>query len=140
MKRAFGQIKKYWLINLITFIISLMVGGGVFCLMFFLRNRTLIDAVDGTAVASISVLFIGLLMFVAHLGAFDMFAFGFKQFGSMLFAKDARKEGQYHEYRESQTTKRQDGSYNFVAVIVAGLLLSISVIVLDIIYNIVLHS
>ena len=134
MKRAFGQIKKYWLINLITFIISLVVGACIFCLMFFLRDRTLIAAVDGTAVASISVFFIGLLMFVAHLGAFDMFALGFKQLGSMLFAKNPIRDGNFVDYKQEKAEKRSDSSYGFVAVVAAGLVFAIALVILDIVY------
>ena len=134
MKKAFTQIKKYWLINLITFFISLVLGVAIFCLIFFLRNQTIIAAVDGAAIGSVVVLFLGLLMWVAHLGAFDTFAFGFKQLGSMLFAKDARRDGTFQEYKENKATKRDNSSYNFVMVIFAGLLLSISIIVLEIIY------
>ena len=135
MKKAFTQIKKYWLINLITFLIAIVVGVGIFCLIFFLRNQTIIAAVDGAAIGSVVVLFFGLLMWVAHLGAFDTFAFGFKQLGSMLFAKDARRDGTFQEYKENKATKRDNSSYNFVMVILAGLLLSISIIVLEIIYR-----
>ena len=135
MKKAFTQIKKYWLINLITFILSLLMGGGIFCLFFFLRNQTIMAAVDGAAIGGMVVLFLGLLMWVAHLGAFDTFAFGFKQLGSMLFAKDARREGTFQEYKENKAAKRDNSSYNFVMVIFAGLLLSISIIVLEIIYR-----
>ena len=135
MKRAFEQFKKYWLVNLITFIISLAVGAIIFCLFFFLRDRTLIAAVDGAAVGAVSVLFLGLLFWMHHLGAFDTFVFGFKQLGSMLFAKDARRDGTYAEYRDKKTEIRNNSSYNFIAVIFAGLLLSVALLVLDIIYN-----
>ena len=135
MKKAFEQIKKYWLINLITLLISLLLGGAIFCLFFFLRNQTILDAVDGAAVATFIILFLGLLFWMAHLGAFDMFSFGFKQLGSMLFAKDARRDGPYVEYREQKKEKRQNSSYYFVSVILAGLLLGIALIVLEIIYH-----
>ena len=135
MKKAFEQIKKYWLINLVTLVISLLLGGAIFCLFFFLRNQTIIAAVDGAAVATFIILFLGLLFWMTHLGAFDMFSFGFKQLGSMLFAKDARRDGPYVEYREQKKEKRQNSSYYFVFVIIAGLLLGIALIVLEIIYH-----
>ena len=135
MKRAFEQIKKYWLVNLITFVVSLVVGAGIFCLFFFLRNQTIVAAVDGAAVGAMVVLFLGLLFWMAHLGAFDTFAFGFKQLGSMLFAKDARRDGTYADYREAKKEKRNDSSYNFVSIIIAGLVLSIVLLVLEIIYK-----
>ena len=136
MKRVLGQIKKYWLVNLVTFLISLVVAAIIFCLMFFLRDQSLLNAVDGMAVAAFSVLFLGLLFWMAHLGAFDTFAFGFKQLGSMLFAKNPRRDGTYSDYREEKREKRQASSYNFVAIIVAGILLCIALLVLDIIYNV----
>ena len=136
MKRAFAQIKKYWKINLITLAISLAIGGGIFCLVFFLKDRNIVSAVDAAAIGSVSVLCVGLLLWAHHLGAFDTFAFGFKQLGSMLFSKEPRRDGKYQDYRQQKIEKRNNSSYNFVAVIVAGLLLSISIIVLEIIYRV----
>ena len=75
-------------------------------------------------------------MMVTHFGAFDIFVFGFKQLFSLFFSKDPRRDGQFHEYRESNTEKRNNSSYNFIATIFAGLLLSIAIIVLEIIYHI----
>lgn len=135
MNNALIQIKKYWKINLLTFIISIVVGVGIFCLIFFLRNMTLLAAVDGSAIGGVSVLLVGLLMWVSHLGAFDTFVFGFKQLGSMFFAKDARRDGNYADYKQNKAEARANSSYNFVAVIAAGLLLLIAVAVLEIIYH-----
>lgn len=135
MKRAFVQIKKYWFINLITLLISLVVGGGIFCLVFFLKDRNIVSAVDAAAISSVSILGAGLLSWMAHLGAFDTFAFGFKQLGSMIFAKEPRRDGQYQDYRKEKIEKRTNSSYNFLAIIFAGLLLLISVLVLEIIYK-----
>ena len=136
MKKAFTQIKKYWLINLVTLIISLLVGSGIFLLYFFLRGPSILTAVDGVTIGGFVILFGGLLMFVHHLGAFDTFAFGFKQLGSMIFAKDARRDRNYQEYREDKIIKRNNSSYNFVATIFAGLLFLIAIIVLEIIYKV----
>lgn len=136
MKRAFSQVRKYWVVNLITFIISLVIFAGVFCAVFFTRpTKNIIDAIDGATVGSIVVLLLGLLMLMAHLGTFDLFAFGFKQMGSMLFAKDARKEGHYQDYREAKTAKRENSAYIFISVIFAGLFCSISILVLEIIFH-----
>ena len=135
MKRAFEQIKKYWLVNLITLLVSLVIGGGIFCLVFFLKDRNIVAAVDAAAISAVSILCIGLLLWMSHLGAFDTFAFGFKQLGSMIFAKEPRRDGQYQDYRKEKIEKRTKSSYNFVAVILAGLLLLIAVIILEIIYK-----
>jgi len=135
MSKVFAQMKKYWKTNLVTFIIAIVLGVGVFCLIFFLRGRTILAAVDGAALGSVTILFLGLLCLVNHFGAFDTFAFGFKQLGSMIFSKNARKAGNYRDYKEIKAEKRSKSSYNFISVIAAGLLMSISIIVLEIIYH-----
>ena len=135
MKRAFEQVKKYWKINVITLVISLLIGGGVFCLVFFLKDKNIVSAVDAATISAVSVLCIGLLFWMHHLGAFDTFAFGFKQLGSMLFAKEPRRDGKYQDYRQEKIEKRNNSSYNFIAIIFAGLLLCIALIVLEIIYR-----
>ena len=136
MKRVFEQFKKHWIMNLVTFIISLMIAALIFCLMFFIRDNSFGGAVSATGLAAIVILLLGLLSWMAHLGAFDTVAFGFKQLGSMLFAKDARRDGTYADYRAEKTKKRDNSSYNFIAIILAGLLLTIALIVLEIVYNV----
>ena len=71
---------------------------------------------------------------MAHLGVFDIFSFGFKQLGSMLFAKNPIRDGTYVDYQNEKREKRSNSSYGFVAVVAAGLLLAIVLIVLDIVY------
>lgn len=136
MKRAFEQFRKHWITNLVTFIISLILAALIFCLMFFLRDRSFSDAVSAVGMAAIVISLLGLLLWMGHLGAFDTFAFGFKQVGSMLFAKDARRDGSYADYRAEKAKKRDNSSFNFIAVIFAGILLLIALIVLEIVYNV----
>lgn len=135
MNKVFTQIKKYWLTNLITFLVSLAVGAGIFCIVFFTRTRSMIDAIDGATLGGLIVLLFGLLMMVAHFGTFDFLVFGFKQLIALMFAKNPKKHGQFTDYRDEMTQKRDASSYNFIAVIFGGLLLSIAIIVLEIIYH-----
>lgn len=135
MKRAFEQIKKHWLENLIIFLISLVVGVAIFLIYFFLRNRTFISAVDGMTIGGLFVLLSGFLAWMAHLGMFDMVSFGFIQLGHVLFSKDPRKGGDFADYKNNKAEKRNNSSYSFVAIIVAGLALCIAFVVLRIIYN-----
>ena len=135
MKKAFSQIRKYWLTNLITFLLSIAAGVGIFCAVYFSRARSIIDAIDGATLGGLVVLLFGLLMMVSHFGAFDSFAFGFKQLFSLLFSKDPKKNGSFTDYRDERTQKRDASSYNFFATILAGLLLSTAIIVLEILYH-----
>lgn len=134
-KRAKIQIRKYWKTNLITFIIALLIGATIFTLMYNFQGKNIISAVNGSAVAFVVVLFLGLLALVHHLGAFDSFVFGFKQLGSMIFARNARRDGTYVDYRDEKKTKRDNSSFNFFAFIAASLIFGILLIVLEIIYH-----
>lgn len=136
MKNAFIQFRNHWLTNLITGLVSLVVGGIVFVLFYFLRDRAFIDAVNGSMVAAMVVILSGLLAMLAHFGAFDTFAFGFKQVGSMMFAKNVRRDGSFADYKEKKRDKRNKGSYSFIAIIFTGLLILIAAIVLEIIYHV----
>ena len=135
MKKMFSQIRKYWLTNLITFLVSLAIGSGIFCIVFFTSTRSIIDAINGATLGGLVVLLFGLLMMVSHFGAFDSFAFGFKQLFSLLFSKDPKKNGSFTDYRDERTQKRDASSYNFFATILAGLLLSTAIIVFEILYH-----
>lgn len=140
MKRAFHQIRKHWVTNLVAAIISLGVFAGIFCWVFFSRyNEEIVAAVDGATFGTMAVLLFGLLSWVAHLGAFDMVAFGFKQLFSSLFAKKANRDGEFPDYKQAKTEKRINSSYAFVSIIFVGLLCSISIIVLEIIYHVMMR-
>lgn len=135
MKRAIQQIKKHWLSNLIILLVSLVLGVAIFFLYFLTRSsRTLTEACNAAALSTAILLLCGLLAWMAHFGVFDIFAFGFKQLGSMLFAKNPIRDGSYVDYKAEKTEKRSNSSYGFVAVVAAGLLFSIALIVLDILY------
>ena len=133
MKNAFIQFKNHWKINLLVFAISLVIGGVIFVLFFFLRNRSFMDAVNGVSLAALFVLLSGLLALLAFLGAFDTFAF--KQLGSMMFAKNARRDGTYADYRDKKREKRTSSSHSYLAIIAAGLIILIAAIILEIIYH-----
>ena len=135
MGKLFTQLRKYWISNLVIIFISLALGAAIFLLYFFLREGTIVDAVDGAAVAGMFVVLSGLLSLMGFLGVFDMFAFGFKQLGSTLFAKNPRRDGSYADYKQAKIEKRDDSSYYFVPIILAGIIYLIAFVVLEIIYN-----
>ena len=74
-------------------------------------------------------------MWMGFLGVFDMAAFGFKQLGSAIFAKDPRRDGTFADYKEQKAAKRAGSSYYFVAIIAAGIILGIALIIVEIIYR-----
>lgn len=136
MQKIIIQIRKHLTTNLITLGIALIIFVAIFLSIYFAQTRDLIAAINGVTIGGISLLAVGMLMWLGHAGAFDIFAFGFKQLASMFFAKDPRKDGQYHDYREQLIVKRADASYNFLVMIAVGLLAFLAVIVLEIVLHV----
>ena len=140
MKKVFIQIRKHWITNLVALGITLMIFVGIFCAVFFTRtNKGLVAAIDATTYGGLGVLVAGLFAWLAHMGTFDLISFGFRQLGSIMFAKDPRKDGGYHEYRQEKLKKRDDSSYSFLIMIAVGLLAFLAVMVMLIIMNILIY-
>ena len=121
-KKKFKNLKTY----LITSAISFVIGVGFFCLFFFVRGKTigygLINWQDSTLIAGIIVACVGALMGVAREGFFDIFAYGFKQLGTSMFAKDARTYNDFAGYREEKKNKRKASPKIFISVLIIAAL------------------
>ena len=60
MGKFIFHIRKYLKVYLITAIISIALGAGIFCLYYFLRDKTIIAAIDGVSMAGVILLGVGL--------------------------------------------------------------------------------
>lgn len=124
--------------DLITGAVSFAVGALIFLLFFFLNEegRILKSACTGMALSAAVLLAAGLLIWLARLGTFDIFAFGFIQLGTILFSRDPLKRQTFIEYKEKRVEKVKNKSkYYFVIMIVSGLFF-IALAVLEIMFNI----
>lgn len=131
------RFKKYWKTLLITFIISLLVGVGLFFTMFFTGGRALKASTDGAALAAAVLLCSAGLVWVTRLGAFDTFAFGFKQLGHMMFTREKPNEyNSMREYNDKKMVKRASSPDFYLPILAAGTLFLIATIVLAIIFEI----
>lgn len=126
------KIRKFIKIYGLTFLIALLIGGGLFCLFFFTKDQSFMDACNATSVTAIILVCVGLLMWINREGFFDFAAFGFKQFGSMLFRKEANEFNDFAKYKEYKFEVRKHNPKYFLPVIVAGLIFGIAFIVLRI--------
>ena len=135
MGKITTQIKKHRKTNLITLAVAAGIGLIIFLLYFFIQSPGLISAVNGTGVGAISLAEIGLLMWFAHEGFFDIFSFGFKQLISVVFSKNALRDGSYPDYKNSKAEKRDNSSYNFLMFIIVGALLGITCLILYLSYR-----
>lgn len=120
--------------HIITAIISIIIGVGIF-LAFFLTKRSLYGAFNGVTYASIVLIGGGVLYWVAREGFFDMFSYGFKQLGSMMFSKKANELNNFSEYKEYKNELRQKKAKCYLTMIFVGCLFLIATIILAIIYK-----
>ena len=132
MGKFIFHIRKYLKVYLITAIISIALGAGIFCLYYFLRDKTIIAAIDGVSMAGVILLGVGLLCLVARLGAFDTMSYGFKQMFASMFAKEANKYNDMSQYKEEQREKRASSSYYYVVMMIVSLLFFIAFAILEI--------
>ena len=125
---------KHWKINLIVFLASIAVAGIVFLLVFFLNNQVLKVACDTSFVCGGALIGVGLLCWIAKEGFFDFGTYGIKQFGHMLFNRDApSKYDDFAQYKEVKNDKRYDAPDYYLSLLAAGALYIIAAIVLCIV-------
>ena len=116
-----------WKPYIITSIISLIIGIFFFCLFFLILKRPLLD---GTAYASIILISVGVLMWVGTEGFFDIFAYGFRQLGSMIFSKNPREFHDYPGYKDYKNEIRVKQAKIYLAVIVVGVLFLFATVII----------
>ena len=126
MGKFVNHIRKYLKVYLITAFVSLAVGVGIFCLYYFLRDRTLLAAIDGVTMAGVILLGVGLLCLLGRFGAYDTMSYGFKQMFASMFAKEANKYNDMSEYKEEKRIKRESSSYYYVVMMIVSLLFFIA--------------
>ena len=139
MSRLFAHIRKFLKTYIITALVSAVIGVTIFMLYYFLNDRTLLAAINGTSMAGIILLGVGLLCLVARLGAFDTMSYGFRQMFSSMFAKEANKYNDMVEYKQDKNAKRARSSYYYVVMMIVSVFFFIAFIALEIYKTQVFH-
>ena len=135
MKTFFYKYKSY----ILTFVFSMVFGGIVFCLYFFLKGQTLKDAIDASTIAGVTLIGGGLMVIITRLGAFDTFAFGFKQMFTSMFNKDPNAYNSLADYKLQKYDQRKLKKKTYLMLFLAGLLFILALIILEIILRISLN-
>ena len=118
--------KKFTKVYVITSIISLLVGFAIFSLFVFILKR---PVVDGFAYSGLILVGAGGLIWIGYEGFFDVFGYGIKQTGSMLFSKKANENNDFSSYKEQKTQIRSTSSKFYISVILVGLIYLLGIII-----------
>ena len=119
-----------WKPYIIDTIISIIIGAFILILMFVIIKRPLSDGFSFAALALISI---GVFMWLGREGFFDIFVYGFKQFGSIHFTKKPLEYNDYPGYKEHKTEIRSKRSKNFLPFMIVGAAFLIASIIMFIV-------
>ena len=77
MSKFSDNFKRYKWHYLIAGVIAFLLGSLAFLLFFFLVDRDMLSAINGTTIAAIGLIAIGGFIWLSSQGAFDLLAYGF---------------------------------------------------------------
>lgn len=117
-----------WKPHIIAAIIVSIIGAFIvllFCVI--IKNKKLLS--DGFTLASFVLFAIAVFMWLGREGVFDIFSYGFKQFGSVHFTKNPNQYKDFPGYKEEKHQIRTKRAKTFITVfIIAGLFLLLGII------------
>ena len=118
-----------WKAHIIATIIYLIISVGIF-LAFYLTNKSLYGALNGTAFAGVIMLSFGGLAFVSKEGFFDFASYGFRQLGTMIFGRVPNTYNDYPSYKDFKESKRKKQPNFYVSALIIGALFLIAYLIL----------
>lgn len=135
MKSFWYKYKSF----IITFLVGLIIGGVIFCLHFFIKGMTLINAINACSISGVSLFGVALIVIITRLGAFDTFSYGFKQMFSSMFGRDPNVYNSLADYKLEKYDQRKKKNASYVMFFLVGLLFFLAVIVLEIILHTIIN-
>ena len=136
MSKFSDNFRKYRKTYIVTFIVSIVFGIGVFCLYFFLNGYYVLTALNGVSIAAVALVGMAGLAWVNSQGAFDTLAYGFKQMFTSFFSRKPNKYNDMYSYKQAKIEKRESSPKSFIAMLFAAIIFVVAIIVLEIIYHI----
>ncbi len=133
MGKAIDNFKKYFKQYLITFIVSMIIGAGLFLSLFFVYGQKLLGALNGTGITFAVLIGAGTMVWVTRAGMFDSMSYGFNQMFSSMFSKNPNKYNDFVKYKEDRETKRRNSPNLYLSILLSGLLFAIAFVILEIV-------
>lgn len=120
---------------LITSAVALVLGAGIFCLIFFLLGKGYAAGSDAAILTSAILLATAGFIFISRNGFFDFVSYGFKQLGSQLFSKNPNEHNDFVSYKTEKNALREKRTKYYLGFIFVGLAFLVASIVLLILFN-----
>ena len=126
-----------WKAYIIMTIIVTIIGAFIYLLFCVIIKRQIADGsyvsfppADGTVFAFLFLSLLGVFMWLGREGVFDIFAYGFKQFGSVHFTKNPNQFNDFPGYKQDKMIKRTKRPKLFVIPFIIGGLFLIATLIL----------
>ena len=116
-----------WKPYIIMSIISLIIASFIVVLVFVILKKPLLD---GFTFAFMALALLATMMWLGREGVFDIFAYGFRQFGSIHFTKNPTQFNDFPGYKQDKMTKRQKRAKLFLATYIASGVLLIATLII----------
>lgn len=139
MKKLITNILKFKKTYIITLVISIVLGVAIFLIYYFVQGQTMMASLNGTGMAGVILIGLGLLLLVAHYGAFDTLSYGFNQMFASLFAKEANKYNDMVSYKDDKNVRRANSSSYYYVMMLVGAIFLIAFSILEI-YRYIIYT
>ena len=116
-----------WKAYIIISIINLIIASFIIVLLFVILKKPLLD---GFVFAVMGLALLATIMWLGREGVFDIFAYGFRQFGSIHFTKNPTQFNDFPGYKQDKMTKRTKRPKLFVIPFIIGGLFLIATLIL----------
>ena len=116
-----------WKPYIIMSIINLIIASFIVVLVFVILKKPLLD---GFTFAFMGLVLLATMMWLGREGVFDIFAYGFRQFGSIHFTKNPTQFNDFPGYKQDKMTKRQKRAKLFLVTYIASGLFLIATLII----------
>ncbi len=116
-----------WKPYIIMSIINIIIGGFIIVLLFVIIRKPLLD---GFLFAFMGLALLATIMWLGREGVFDIFAYGFRQFGSIHFTKNPTQFNDFPGYKQEKMTVRKKRAKLFVVTYIASAIFLIATLIL----------
>lgn len=116
-----------WKPYIITSIINLIIAAFIVVLVFIILKKPLLD---GFTFAFIGLALLATMMWLGREGVFDIFAYGFRQFGSIHFTKNPTQFNDFPGYKQDKMTKRSKRAKLYLATYIASAVFLIATLII----------
>lgn len=122
--------------RLLTWLSAFLIGGSIFCLVFFLREDwTFRGASDGCFVSAAVLLSSAALVGITRLGTFDILAYSFYRLFESFRAGDVKKYDTYYDYRNAKAESRHHSRPSYLPFLIIGAIALVLALIFTLIFN-----